>query len=76
MVEGNVSWYGWDANASRVDLPERFLQGWHVLSVSGGRPITFFGLWDGRAFLPLSFFHGEKFYECLDWPAPGLRCVG
>jgi hypothetical protein len=76
MVEGNVSWYGRDANAGRVDLPERFLQGWHVLSVSGGRPITFFGLWDGRAFLPLSFFHGEKFYECLDWPAPGLRCVG
>jgi len=73
---GNVSWYGLDANSSRVDLPERFGQGWHILSVSGGRSITLFGLWDGRAFLPLSFFHGQRFYECLDAPAPGLRCVG
>ncbi len=74
--EGNVSWCGLDAHAGQVDLPGQFTQGWHILSVSGGRPITLFGLWDGGAFLPLSFFLGERFYECLDSPVPGLRCVG
>jgi len=76
VSESDVRWYGLDAEGRRVDLAERFMQGWHVLAVSGGRPITLFGLWDGSALLPLSFFYGDGFYECFDAPSPGLRCVG
>jgi hypothetical protein len=75
-VEDNISWYGVDATTGRVDLPERFMQGWHILSVSGGQPIMLFGLWDSRVFLPLSFFYRQRFYECFDSPSPGLRWVG
>ncbi len=76
VSEGNMRWYGLDADGRRVELPERFMQGWHVLAVSGGQPIILFGLWDGSSLLPLSFFHSDKFYECFDSPSPGLRCVG
>lgn len=37
-------------------LPLRFAQDeepWHLLAASGGRPLTLFGEWDGRAFRPL-----------------------
>ncbi len=43
------------ADAShQLDLHPNFTQGWTLLAVSGGRPLTLFGEWDGHAFLPLS----------------------
>ncbi len=37
-----------------LPLPPRFAHGWELMAVSGGRPLTVCGEWDGDALRPLS----------------------
>ncbi len=43
-----------DASGRALPLSERFPEFWKLASVSGGRPITLMGEWDGESFLPLA----------------------
>lgn len=48
---------GWgvtDAQQHMLPLAPRFRDGWRVLALSGGHPITLFGEWDGESLWPLS----------------------
>ncbi len=55
---------GWTQNQEAgqgVPLTPHFDQGWQLLAVSGGQPISIFGEWDGYHFWPLSVFANERF---------------
>lgn len=48
---------GWvvrDTATLALPLSRHFDHAWTLLAVSGGHPLTLFGLWDGEALLPLS----------------------
>jgi hypothetical protein len=50
------AWAAYDADLGAA-LPLRLptdARGWHLLALSGGRPLALFGEWDGRAFRVLS----------------------
>ena len=44
-----------------VPLAASFAQGWQLLALSGGRPLTLFGEWNGLSLLPLSAWTEEGF---------------
>jgi hypothetical protein len=37
-------------------------QGWQLLALSGGSPVSLFGEWDGTHLLPLTVWVEERFY--------------
>lgn len=47
-------WLLADAAGRALPLAARGSQGWRLLALSGGRPLTLFGEWDGAALTPLS----------------------
>jgi hypothetical protein len=47
-------WYLRDRKSRAVRLPSAYGGAWHLMALSGGRPIDVFGEWDGDALLPLS----------------------
>jgi hypothetical protein len=47
-------WLLGDSAGRAVPLSARGSQGWRLLALSGGRPLTLFGEWDGAALTPLS----------------------
>ncbi len=51
--EKSETWLLTDASHQLPVHPD-FAQGWTLPAVSGGQPLTLFGEWDGRAFLPLA----------------------
>ncbi len=42
-----------------LPVSPRFEKGWDLLSISGGHPVTLFGEWNGRFFLPLGVWCGK-----------------
>ena len=55
---------GWvlrDSVGYLLPITPRFAQGWQLLALSGGHPITVFGEWNGREFFPLSALAEDKF---------------
>jgi hypothetical protein len=54
-------WFVQDATAHNLPLASTFTGGWHLVAVSGGRPCTLFGEWDGLGFYPLSAWADERF---------------
>jgi len=60
----------------RVTLATRFDDPWTLRAISGDRPVTVFGEWDGRSFLPLSVWDGERFNALCDIQGAGLARVG
>jgi len=46
------SWWVVEEGGARLRVDGAF--GWHLLALSGGRPLDVFGEWDGFALLPLS----------------------
>jgi hypothetical protein len=52
-VDGD-RWTVADAAGHRLPLRPRFPQAWQLAALSGGRPLSLFGEWDGRSLLPLS----------------------
>jgi hypothetical protein len=52
LPEHDKTWWLVDEQAQRLRLAGPL--GWHLLSLSGGRPIDLFGEWDGFSFWPLA----------------------
>ena len=54
--------YGlWASAIARCAIAPQFSQGWALLAMGGGRPLSVFGEWNGRCFLPLSVWSENKF---------------
>jgi hypothetical protein len=47
-----------DSENRELLLPQHFHQGWELVSISGGHPISVFGEWENSSFLPLSCSRG------------------
>lgn len=58
-------WLIQDAEAVVLSLSSQLQpkQGWQLLALSGGYPLTLFGEWNGTQLLPLSVWAAEVFYE-------------
>jgi hypothetical protein len=56
-------WAALDATGAVQALPfaPRFEAGWQLLALSGGRPLSLFGEWDGNALHPLSAWVEDRF---------------
>ncbi len=50
------TWRVRDGGGRWLPLPPRFAHGWRLLALTGGRPMTLFGEWDGATFTPLSVY--------------------
>jgi hypothetical protein len=51
------------ANARRIILDARGLQGWNLLAISGGTATRIFGQWNGLRFEPLSVVDGDRVHD-------------
>jgi hypothetical protein len=65
-VRDDDSWTVRDTHGRCLPLAPRFEEGWHLLALSGGRPLALFGEWDGDSLLPLGAWAGERFFS-LSW---------
>jgi hypothetical protein len=53
-VQRDGAWHLRTKDARLLPLAPRFNQGWQLLALSGGHPLTVFGEWSGRQLLPLT----------------------
>ncbi len=53
-VKREQNWLLCDSRKQAVPLQMRFSHPWELFALSGGHPLTVFGLWDGRALAPLA----------------------
>ena len=60
-VQRDQQWYLRDRDDCLLPITASFSKGWHLLALSGGRPITIFGEWNGADLLPLSAWAEERF---------------
>lgn len=60
-VRRDQRWFLRDRADHTLPLTASFSKGWHLLSMSGGRPLTIFGEWNGTDLLPLSVWAEEHF---------------
>jgi hypothetical protein len=60
-VQSGERWALRDRDGNRLPLSAQFAQEWRLMAVSGGRPITVMGEWDGAALLPLSAWADRRF---------------
>jgi hypothetical protein len=56
-------WHIRDGEEKIAPLAVSPMVGWQLMSVSGGRPISLFGEWDGERFEPLSILAQNNFYR-------------
>jgi hypothetical protein len=47
-------WHLQDQNGVLLLVDPQFEDHWHLLALSGGRPLELFGEWDSRFFFPLA----------------------
>lgn len=57
----NNVWHLQDSKGELLPIAPQFSQGWALLAMGGGRPLSVFGEWNGRCFLPLSVWSENKF---------------
>ncbi|WP_119320778.1 SWIM zinc finger family protein [Capsulimonas corticalis] len=62
LSPGDERWEVQDAAGQALPIAAAFTQGWRLLGVTGGRPVTVWGEWNGLAFLPLSVWAEGHFY--------------
>lgn len=60
-----VSWSVRDRDGEQLPLHHRFSDGWTLLALSGGGPISLFGEWDGDQLRPLGVAANGAYYS---WP--------
>ena len=60
-VQRDQRWFLRDHEDRSLPLTTSFSKGWHLLALSGGRPITIFGEWNGDDLLPLSTWAEDHF---------------
>ncbi len=56
-------WLLCDARSQALPLSPSFSSPWELLALSGGRPLTVFGLWDGFTLAPLAAWGDGRFVE-------------
>ncbi len=57
-------WFALDSQKQIIPLKiASDLNGWQMLALSGGHPVTLFGEWDGEQLLPLSVWAKDSFAE-------------
>ncbi len=49
-----------DSSGQTLPLSPQFQQGWQLMALSGGQPLTLFGEWDGHYYLPLAVISPER----------------
>ncbi len=57
-----------DSSGQSLPLSPDFQQGWQLMALSGGQPLSLFGEWDGCSYLPLAVISPERlvsFSSCL-----------
>lgn len=62
-----------DSSGQSLPISPDFQQGWQLMALSGGQPLTLFGEWDGCSYLPLAELSSERwvsFTPSLTSPAP------
>jgi hypothetical protein len=64
-LKRDEQWFVRDQAGQRLPLRPRFEQGWQLLAVSGGRPFSLLGEWDGETLLPLSLWSEGRFVPLL-----------
>ncbi len=55
-----ATWFLRDEDGHILALPADTKQGWHLRALSGGRPMTLFGIWDGRSLTPLTVWSENR----------------
>lgn len=60
--QDGTGWIVRDAGDRVLPLAPRGGDGWPLLALSGGHPITLFGVWDGDSLTPLSMLVEERFH--------------
>jgi hypothetical protein len=60
-AQSTSGWVVRDSAAQVLPLSRHFDHPWTLLALSGGHPLTLFGLWDGEALLPLSAWAEGRF---------------
>ncbi len=55
------NWQLQDPSGSNLLLPTHYKQNWHLLALSGGRPLPIFGLFDGHVLTPLSVWSDGRY---------------
>lgn len=56
-----ISWRLIDESGDYLPIHAKFASPWLLRAVSGDRPLTVFGEWDGEAFMPLSLWDRQRF---------------
>jgi hypothetical protein len=62
------SWAVCDSAGHQLPLVAAAYEGWRLLALSGGRPLTLVGEWDGAVLSPLSVWTGGEFVLIEDRP--------
>ncbi|MEI6042872.1 MAG: SWIM zinc finger family protein [Chloroflexota bacterium] len=60
-VQLEQNWVIRDLAGQWLPLSPRFTHIWHLVALSGGKPLPLFGEWDGNYFLPLSVWSEGRF---------------
>ncbi len=60
-IRQGENWLVVDANQAVLPLSRRFASGWALLALSGGHPLTLFGLWDGTSLHPMAAWHEGRY---------------
>ncbi len=55
------TWLLRDNHNQVMPLSARFSSPWELFSLSGGHPLTVFGLWDGFSLFPMAAWQGGRF---------------
>jgi hypothetical protein len=58
-----TGWLVYDSSRAVLPLSTRFSSSWELFSLSGGHPITIFGLWDGLSLLPMAAWDEKRYIQ-------------
>jgi hypothetical protein len=58
-----TGWLVYDSNRAVLPLSARFSSAWELFALSGGHPITIFGLWDGFSLLPMTAWDEKRYIQ-------------
>lgn len=59
LARADERWLARDEAGHALPLPPRFEGAWHLLAITGGRPFTLAGEWDGETLVPLCAQQGD-----------------
>lgn len=59
-VRTKPEWLLYDSQGKALPIAKQFRANWELLSLSGGGPLTIFGVWDGTSILPMAGWEGER----------------